>query len=166
MRILVNEKDKGADIISFPSNRIVNKRVEPDTRKQDAKKAKEQYEQNTRRFIETLCEELSIVMIQKLVDQAVDTNKKHFIKDMSLVIDSIKSLLHRDFDLKHPLHKVVDKAVTYKMQNGVRMIDVDYERILTDFKKGEGKSSVEDVLDHINDPYSGIDFEPDDTPGK
>ena len=166
MRILVSEKNKGADIISFPSDRIVNTRIEPDTRKEDAKKAKEQYERNTKKFIETLCEEMSIMIIQKLVDQAVDTTKKHFIKDVSLVIDSIKSLLHRDFDLKHPLHKVVDRAVTYKIQNGIRMIDVDYERILKDYKQGEGKSSIEDVLDHIDDPYGGIDFEPDDTPGK
>ena len=38
----------------------------------------------------------------------VDINEDKYIKDVALVMESIKALLHRQYNLEHQFHKMVD----------------------------------------------------------
>jgi hypothetical protein len=74
------------------------------------------------------CEELSSKVVMEMVhmmsDNDVDIGERNFSRDLSVVIELVKSLLYRDAGLEYPLHEFVDTftETTIEMDNSHRTV--------------------------------------------
>ena len=74
------------------------------------------------------CEELSSKVVMEMVhmmsDNDVDIGERTFSRDLSLVIELVKSLLYRDAGLEYPLHDFVDMftETTIELDNSHRTV--------------------------------------------
>ena len=84
-------------------------------------------------FCEELSQKITMDMIQVMGDNDVDMSDKTFSRDLTIIIEFVKSLLYRDAKLEYPLHNFVDAVTetTVELDNSHRtVIRVD---ILNDF---------------------------------
>ena len=105
-------------IIQFPKNRIVNQRsreLDEQRRKMSSKAAKEIEKQQTKQFVETSVDDMSMNLLKQFYDMAVKTDKHSFTKDLALLVDIMRGLLYRDFNMNHPAQKLSDKMVKLKV---------------------------------------------------
>ena len=94
-------KDKeGADIIPFPTNRIVE-RSTAGPRKDKAFLDK-LHKQQTKEFVETSVDDISLDLLKKFYNMAIKTEKPTFTKDLAILVDVMRGLIYRDFNIKHP----------------------------------------------------------------
>ena len=125
-----------AKIIPFPIKRVVHK-SKPDP------KIKEALEDiKIRTFVEKLTEELSMDILAVLQENVVDIKSDNFIRDIAMVIESIKSLLYRDFN-KKLLHQEITDVITNIMitPQGQKVTNINYSKIKR--KKKEPKVEFE-----------------------
>ena len=81
-------------------------------------------------FIEQLVEDITLHMIHLLQENAVKMKSHTFLRDLAVVIESIKSLLKRDFKKKHPLQTITDAiAKISKLPNGKQVTDMNYNNV-------------------------------------
>ena len=149
-------------IIPFPTNRILDHTKVGPTDKNSDRIAKKNVEKQTKEFIEGNIDEMAIGMLQRLVDMGVRTNKETFTKDLALVIESLRGLLYRDFDMKHPAQTLVDTTVNLKMnKSGSASAQIDYSKILKG--KQTTKPLSKDIKNELDDLQQGASdfFEPD-----
>ena len=75
-------------------------------------------------FCEELASKLVMDMIHMMSDNDVDIGERTFSRDLSLVIELVKSLLYRDAGLEYPLHDFVDTftETTVEMDNSHRTV--------------------------------------------
>ena len=114
------------DLIPFPKKRIVRKNPTPQSVETEAKKkkAKENY------FIEQLSEEIVLHIIHVLQDNAVRMKDEAFLRDLAVVIESIKSLIKRDFGRNHSMQAITDAlAKITTLPDGKQVTDMDYGKI-------------------------------------
>jgi hypothetical protein len=119
------------DLIPFPKKRIVRKNPTPQSVETEAKKkkAKENY------FIEQLSEEIVLHIIHVLQDNAVRMKDEAFLRDLAVIIESIKSLIHRDFGRRHKMQAISDALATIKkLPDGKQVTDLDYSKIFVSRK--------------------------------
>ena len=86
------------NVISFPSDRIVEKRDVL----QDPKVVEKMRVQNTKNFVETAVDDISMNLLRNFVDLAMKTNQPAFTKDLALLVDVMRGMIYRDFGLDHP----------------------------------------------------------------
>ena len=112
-------------LLRFPANRIVHtKPQEPELTEEESQKIK------VEKFIEQIVEQLSMDIINVLQDNVVDMQSDIFLKDISIIIEGIKGLLYRDFDIKHPMHDVTDALTKiFTLKDGRKMTDINYSRL-------------------------------------
>ena len=119
------------DLIPFPTKRIIRKNPTPQSVETEAKKkkAKENY------FIEQLSEEIVLHIIHVLQDNAVRMKDEAFLRDLAVIIESIKSLIHRDFGRRHKMQAISDALATIKkLPDGKQVTDLDYSKIFVSRK--------------------------------
>ena len=88
-----------------------------------------------------------------LQDNVVDTKSHIFLRDLAMVIESIKSLLKRDFDLSHPMHTITDAiAKIHNLPDGRKLTDMNYSRVSCKKPLKENIEKEEEVK---------IEFDPD-----
>ena len=107
-----DKKDKGATIIPFPQNRIVEKSTAGPASARVSKKIEEQ---QTRQFVETSVDDMSMNLLRQFYDLSIKTDKLTFTKDLALLVDMMRGLMYRDFGIKHPAQKLSDKMVNLKV---------------------------------------------------
>jgi|TARA_B100001063_G_scaffold20029_1_gene15400 hypothetical protein len=152
--------DEDAKIIQFPTNRITRPVERPDS-KEDVQFKKRIEKEQTKKFIETTVDDLSLDLIRRFVSLAVKTNNVNFLKDLALLVDVMRGLLYRDFGLNHPAQRLIDKMVQVVPSNGQNAAKIDYSSVL-EFKKKSSKPLNEDIQNELNDLYNGSDmFESD-----
>ena len=78
-------------LIKFPAHRVVYNRPEPEVTEEEALQIKQH------KFIEQITEQLTLDIIHVLQDNVVDTKSHIFLRDLAMVIETIKSLLKRSF---------------------------------------------------------------------
>ena len=134
-------------LLRFPANRIVHtKPKEPELTEEESQKIK------VEKFIEHVVEQLSMDIINVLQDNVVDMKSDIFLKDISIIIEGIKGLLYRDFDIKHPMHDVTDALTKiFTLKDGRKMTDINYSRLSVRKFKEPTKPQ----------PEIKIEFEPD-----
>mgnify|MGYP001308306969 FL=1 len=134
-------------LLRFPANRIVHtKPKEPELTEEESQKIK------VEKFIEQVVEQLSMDIINVLQDNVVDMKSDIFLKDISIIIEGIKGLLYRDFDIKHPMHDVTDALTKiFTLKDGRKMTDINYSRLSVRKFKEPTKPQ----------PEIKIEFEPD-----
>ena len=119
------------DLIPFPTKRIIRKNPTPQSVETEAKKkkAKENY------FIEQLSEEIVLHIIHVLQDNAVRIKDEAFLRDLEVIIESIKSLIYRVFGRRHKMQAISDALATIKkLPDGKQVTDLDYSKIFVSKK--------------------------------
>ena len=156
-------------VIPFPKNRIVNQRsreLDEQRRKMSNKVAKEIEKQQTKQFVETSVDDMSMNLLRQFYDMSVKTDKHTFTKDLALLVDVMRGLMYRDFGVKHPAQSLSDKMVTLKVnKDGTQSAKIDYTGV-TDTKVKNGKPLSKDFKEELKDlNETGIKFDPDDDNG-
>ena len=156
-------------IIPFPKNRIVNQRsreLDEQRRKMGNKVAKEIEKQQTKQFVETSVDDMSMNLLKQFYDMAIKTDKHSFTKDLALLVDVMRGLMYRDFDIKHPAQKLSDKMVNLKVnRDGTQSAQIDYTGV-TDTKIKNGRPLSKEVKEDLKDlNETGKTFDPDDDNG-
>ena len=146
------------NVISFPSDRIVEKR---DTL-QDPKIVEKMRLQNTKKFVETAVDGISMDLLRNFVDLAMKTEQPAFMKDLSVLVDVLRGMIYRDFNLEHPAQKLADKMVTIDTQkNGQTTAKIDYSMFIDKPVKTKNPLS-KDINEELNYLKEGSDmFTPD-----
>ena len=121
-------------IIPFPTNRIVNKRtreLDEQRKKMGEKVAKEIQKQQTKKFVEGAVDDISMNLLKAFVDLAMKTNKPQFTKDLALLVDVMRGMIYRDFELPHPAQKLADKMVILNTnRSGTVSAKLNYAEVL------------------------------------
>jgi hypothetical protein len=124
-------KKKVNNVVMFPAhkarkpkNDLASKQSE-----EDSKKIKEDI------FIEQLVEEFTLDFIHVLQENAITMKNETFLRDLAVVIESIKSLIKRDFKQKHPMQTITDALAKISvLPNGKKVTDMNYSKIFVSKK--------------------------------
>lgn len=144
-------------VILFPTDRIVNKQ----TAKQDPVASEKERLKQTKDFVEGSVDEIALMMLRKFADMSILTERPEFTKDLALVVDMMRGLVYRDFDVVHPSQKLADKIVHVSMSRFGPIASIDYTKVI-DEKHKPHKPFSKDIKDEIRRTNEGwTDFEPD-----
>ena len=153
MRSLTKDKDL-SNVIPFPKNRIVEKSTTGP--KKDQKFLDELHRQQTKEFVETSVDDISLNLLKRLYDLAIKTEKPSFTKDLAMLVDVMRGLIYRDFNMKHPSQVMAEKMVELKvLKDGSQSARINYDI----FNKGKTVPLNPDIKEELKDG-PGI-FEPD-----
>jgi len=149
-------------IIPFPTNRIVERSTAGPVK--DDKLAKKLRDQQTKQFVETAVDDISMNLLRQLYDLSVKTDRYNFTKDLAMVVDMIRGLIYRDFDMKHPTQELSDKIVTLNIsKKGEQSAKIDYSKVLEVSAKSPKPLSTEfkNELRDLNDQtlFNGDDLD-------
>ena len=124
--------------------------------KKDQKFLDELHRQQTKEFVETSVDEISLNLLKRFYDLAIKTEKSSFTKDLAMLVDVMRGLIYRDFGMKHPSQVLSEKMVELKVnKDGSKSARIDYDI----FKKGKTVPISRDMKEELKDG-PGI-FEPD-----
>ncbi len=154
----MNDND---NVILFPTNKI--KRKVPVGEKQQSKFSEEIKKQQTKDFVESLTDDIGFDLLKKFVDAGIKTNAQTFTKDLAIVIDTIRGLVYRDFEMPHPAQLLGEKMVDLKVNKdgNFRTAKITYDMFLdkpTKPRTGLSKD-IKKELDYLRE--GGDLFEPD-----
>ena len=149
------------NVILFPTNKI--KRKVPVGEKQQSKFSEEIKKQKTKDFVESLTDDIGFDLLKKFVDAGIKTNAQTFTKDLAIVIDTIRGLVYRDFEMPHPAQLLGEKMVDLKVNKdgNFRTAKITYDMFLdkpTKPRTGLSKD-IKKELDYLRE--GGDLFEPD-----
>ena len=140
---------KSDNIILFPTNRIVEKSTTGPVK--DDKFAKKLEQEQTRQFVETTVDDISIDLLRKFYNLAIKTNRDSFTKDLAVLVDVMRGLIYRDFDIKHPAQVLSDKLVDLKtLKDGSQSAKIDYTDLIQK-KHKQHKPLSPDIKDELRD---------------
>ena len=140
---------KDDNIIPFPTNRIVEKSTSGPPK--DEKLAKKLRDQQTKQFVETAVDDISMNLLRQLYDLSIKTDGYNFTKDLAMLVDMIRGLIYRDFDMKHPTQELSDKLVTINInKKGEKSAKIDYTKVL-EVKAKSPKPLSKEFKNELND---------------
>ena len=148
-------KDKDlSNVIPFPKNRIVERSTAGP--KKDQKFLDELHRQQTKEFVETSVDDISLNLLKRLYDMAIKTEKNSFTKDLAMLVDVMRGLIYRDFGIKHPSQVLSEKMVELRtLKDGTKSARIDYDI----FKKGKTVPLNPSVKEELKDGPGN--FEPE-----
>ena len=114
------------NVVMFPAHKARKPKTNSGSKQTDeqAKLIKENI------FIEQLVEEFTLDFIHVLQENAITMKNDTFLRDLAVVIESIKSLIKRDFKQKHPLQTVTDAIATIGvLPDGKKVTDMNYAKV-------------------------------------
>ena len=139
------------NIIQFPTNRIVERSTAGPRKKQDDKAAKKIRDHQTKQFVETAVDDISMNLLRQLYDLSIKTDGYNFTKDLAILVDMIRGLIYRDFNMKHPTQELSDKLVTINInKKGEKSAKIDYTKVL-EVKVKSHKPLSNEFKDELND---------------
>ncbi len=115
------------NVVMFPTHKVRKPKTNSASKQteEQSKKAKENI------FIEQLTEEFTLDLIHVLQENAVTMASETFLRDLAVIIESIKSLLKRDFGQKHPMQRITDSiSKISKLPNGKKVTDMNYNNVI------------------------------------
>ena len=145
------------NVILFPSNKIVEKPgiTTPPANDEYVKRIQQK---QTKEFVETAVDDISMNLLRQLYDLAIKTEKQSFTKDLAMVVDMIRGLVYRDFDMVHPAQKLSDKLVQVNTNQGSALsARIDYSSIID--KPTKTKPLSKDVKEDLKDLNDSSMFE-------
>ena len=113
------------NVVMFPAHKVRKPKVKANQQTEEqSKKIKENI------FIEQLVEEFTLDFIHVLQENAITMKNETFLRDLAVVIESIKSLIKRDFKQKHPMQVVTDAiAKIGVLPDGKKVTDMNYSKV-------------------------------------
>ena len=151
------------NIIQFPLDKIVRKTTKSNSSKAEKKFAEKIQQKQTKEFCDTAVDDISMNVLRSFVDLALKTQNQSFTKDLALLIDVLRGLIYRDFNINHPAQRLVDKLVKISInKQGAQSAKIDYTPVLEVEKVNNSPISkeVKQEIKDIND-QAGM-FEGDD----
>ena len=110
------------NVVMFPTHKIKKPKIKQT--EEQSKKIKENI------FIEQLVEEFTLDFIHVLQQNAITMKNETFLRDLAVVIESIKSLIKRDFKQKHPMQAVTDAIAKISvLPDGKKVTDMNYSKV-------------------------------------
>jgi len=141
-------------IILFPIDRIKNAQK---VGKKDPKFSKQIEKQQTIQFVEAAVDDIALDLLKKCVDLAMKTQTPAFTRDFSYLVDALRSMIKRDFELNHVVQKIVDKTVTIDVSpKGEQIARIDYGKIYDTKSK-----TLKTLPEELEDGGNSIEFIPD-----
>ena len=126
-------------LLHFPTDRII--RNVPELPKLSEE---EQEEIKKNKFIEQFTEQLSLDILAAMQENVVHLKSDFFLKDLALVIEGLKSLLKRDFDMPHPMQNITDSFISiHTTKEGKKLTDINYGKILKIKRKDPPEKPIE-----------------------
>jgi len=145
-------------IILFPTDKIVNK----ETAKQNPEGSEKVRVDRTKEFVEGNVDEIAMNILRQFVEMAMLTEKPEFTKDFGLLVDILRGMIYRDFDVTHPAQRLADKIVDVKMSRFGPQVVIDYNKVLPEENHKPHKPLNKDIKDEIKRRNDGwTDFEAD-----
>ena len=113
------------NVVMFPTHKVRKPKVKANKQTEEqSKKIKENI------FIEQLVEEFTLDFIHVLQQNAITMKNDTFLRDLAVVIESIKSLIKRDFKQKHPMQAVTDAIAKIGiLPDGKKVTDMNYSKV-------------------------------------
>jgi len=116
----------GNNIVMFPAHKARKPKTDLATKQteEQANVIKENI------FIEQLVEEFTLDFIHVLQENAIVMKNDTFLRDLAVVIESIKSLIKRDFKKKHPMQSITDVIAKISLlPDGKKVTDMNYGKV-------------------------------------
>ena len=109
----MTNKDDYKNVIPFPTNRIVEKST-AGPKKEDQKFLDQMHKQQTKEFVETSVDDMSLSLLKSFYNMGIKTDRGEFTKDLAMLVDTMRGLIYRDFNMKHPSQVLSEKmGVSY-----------------------------------------------------
>lgn len=156
------------NVIVFPTDRIVNnKKILTDT-KEVQKQYEKIHKEQTREFVEGVVDDTAVQLLRIFIACDIRVTTPQFTRDLALLIDILRGLIYRDFNVDYPSQKLVEEMVSlYHDKELGPSAKVDYERVLKNVKNVKTdnvfSNEISQDLDELNED---IIFEPDFDPDK
>ena len=115
------------NVIPFPSNRIVEKST-AGPKKKDQKFLDEMHKQQTKEFVETSVDDMSLSLLKSFYNMGIKTERGEFTKDLAMLVDTMRGLIYRDFNMKHPSQVLSENMVELKInKDGGQSARINYD---------------------------------------
>ena len=83
-----------------------------------------------------MTEEITLHVIHVLQDNVIKMKDDKFLRDLAVIIEAIKSLIHRDFGRRHKMQAISYTLATIKkLPDGKQVTDLDYSKIFVSKKR-------------------------------
>jgi hypothetical protein len=146
-------------VILFPTERIVNR----EKAKKDSKAGEKVRQDRTKEFVETNVDDIAMDILRRFIEMSMKTEKPEFTKDFGLLVDMMRGMIYRDFNIDHPIQQLSDKITDVRVSKMGPQVFIDYNKVLTEEKHKTHKSLNKDIKDEIKRTNDGwIDFESTD----
>ena len=123
----MTNKDDYKNVIPFPSNRIVEKST-TGSKKKDQKFLDEMHKQQTKEFVETSVDDMSLSLLKSFYNMGIKTDRGEFTKDLAMLVDTMRGLIYRDFNMKHPSQVLSENMVQLKInKDGGQSARINYD---------------------------------------
>ena len=121
-------KNKDYDnVIAFPTNRIVEKST-AGPNKEDQKFLDQMHKQQTKEFVETSVDDMSMSLLKSFYNMGIKTERGEFTKDLAMLVDTMRGLIYRDFNMKHPSQVLSENMVELKVnKDGGQSARINYD---------------------------------------
>jgi hypothetical protein len=123
----LTNKDDYKNVIPFPTNRIVEKST-AGPKKEDQKFLDQMHKQQTKEFVETSVDDMSLSLLKSFYNMGIKTDRGEFTKDLAMLVDTMRGLIYRDFNMKHPSQVLSEKMVELKVnRDGGQSARINYD---------------------------------------
>lgn len=94
------------NVILFPG-------MKRDTAPQNMEEILDKVTQTRKDHVNMVLNDMIPEIIHMFGAYGVDINDDKYVKDVAMIMESTKSLLHRQYNLEHPFHKMVDNIFEF-----------------------------------------------------
>ena len=123
----MTNKDDYKNVIPFPTNRIVEKST-AGPKKEDQKFLDQMHKQQTKEFVETSVDNMSLNLLKDFYNMGIKTDRGEFTKDLAMLVDTMRGLIYRDFNMKHPSQVLSENMVELKVnKDGGQSARINYD---------------------------------------
>ena len=123
----MTNKDDYKNVIPFPTNRIVEKST-AGPKKEDQKFLDQMHKQQTKEFVETSVDNMSLNLLKEFYNMGIKTDRGEFTKDLAMLVDTMRGLIYRDFNMKHPSQVLSENMVELKVnRDGGQSARINYD---------------------------------------
>ena len=84
-------------------------------KKEDQKFLDQMQKQQTKEFVETSVDDMSISLLKSFYNMGIKTDRGEFTKDLAMLVDTMRGLIYRDFNMKHPSQVLSENMVELKV---------------------------------------------------
>ena len=144
----MTNKDDYKNVIPFPTNRIVEKST-AGPKKEDQKFLDQMHKQQTKEFVETSVDDMSMSLLKSFYNMGIKTERGEFTKDLAMLVDTMRGLIYRDFNMKHPSQVLSENMVELKVnKDGGQSARINYDL----FHKGKStRPFSKDLKEELKD---------------